>query len=153
MEKRNVGGGWQKDAVTIAREVAGDPEQNFRAFTEPEELLSWWGGSGGLTRAHVNLRPGGEYRFDFQGPAEETGWIKGQYHAVEPRRRISMTWFSSQHPDLRNDVEIRFEPAGGATRVTVVHRGLAGQVEASKEYERIWSDTLDRLAAKKKGRP
>jgi len=139
--------------VTTAREVAGNPEEIFGAFTEPAELLSWWGGSGGLTRAHVNLRPGGEYRFDLQETAGQTGWIKGQYHSVDPGRRIFMTWFSSRHPDLRNDIEIRFEPAGDATRVTVVHSGLAGQAEAVKEYERIWSDTLDRLAAKKKGRP
>jgi uncharacterized protein YndB with AHSA1/START domain len=153
MERREEHPAWRKDAVTIWREVALDPDAVFRAMTEPAELLSWWGGSGGLTRAHVNLRPGGEYRFDFQGPAGQTGWIKGQYHLVEPRKRISMTWFSSQHPALRNDVEIRFEPAGGATRVTVVHSGLAGQAEALKDYERIWSDTLDRLAAKRKGRP
>lgn len=138
--------------MAIAREVSGDPEEIFRAFTEPGELLSWWGGGGGLTTAHVNLRPGGEYRLDFQGPAEETGWVKGQYHSIEPGRKISMTWFSSQHPDLRNDVEIHLEPSAGATRVTVVHGGLAGQPEVLKEYERIWSETLDRLASKTKGR-
>ena len=140
--------------MTISREIAGAPETVFRALTEPEELLRWWGGSGGLTRAHVNLRSGGEYRLDFQGPAGQTGWIKGQYQAIDTGRRILMTWFSSQHPELRNSVEIRFEPAdGGATRLTLVHGGLAGETEVLKEYEEIWSETLDRLASKTKGRP
>jgi uncharacterized protein YndB with AHSA1/START domain len=152
MERQGKRPVWQKDALTISRDVAGDPGEVFRALTETGELLSWWGGSGGLTRAHVNLRPGGEYRFDFQGP-EETGWVKGQYRAVEPGKRISMTWFSSRHPDLRNDVEIRLEPAAAATRVTVVHGGLAGRPEIFKEYEGIWSETLDCLSSKRTGRP
>ena len=123
-------------------------------MTEPAELMRWWGGDGGLTRAHVNLRPGGEYRLDFESSEGQSGWVKGQYHAVEAGKRIVMTWFSSIHPDLRNDVELRFEPAGtGATRVTVVHSGLAGQPEILKEYEGVWNETLDRLATKTKRRP
>jgi uncharacterized protein YndB with AHSA1/START domain len=148
--------------LTISRDVEGGPEEVFRAMTEPAELMRWWGGDGGLTRAHVNLRPGGEYRLDFEmpltpalsrGEREKTGWVKGQYHAVEAGKRIVMTWFSSIHPDLRNDVELRFEPAGtGAARVTVVHSGLAGQPEILKEYEGVWNETLDRLASKTKRR-
>lgn len=146
--------GWQKDSLTVAREVGAPPESVFRMLTEPAELLRWWGGSGGLTRAHINLRPGGEYRLDFQGPEGQTGWVKGQYQAIEPGRKIAMTWFSSVHPDLRNSVELRLEPAGSAsTRVTAVHSGLAGHTEVLKEYEGIWNVTLDRLASKTKGRP
>jgi len=137
--------------VKIAREIAASPDEVFRALTEPAELLRWWGGAGGLTRAHVNLRPGGEYRLDFQGPSGETGWVKGQYQAVEPGRRLQMTWFSSVHPDLRNSVELRLEPmTGGATKLTAVHGGLAGHPEVLKEYEGVWNETLDRLASKTK---
>lgn len=140
--------------MTIVREIETSPEELFRALTEPAELTRWWGGSGGLTRAHVNLRPGGEYRFDFQGPGGQTAWVKGQYQAVEPARRILMTWFSSEHPEMRNSVEMRLDPAAsGVTRLTVVHGGLAGQPEVLTEYEGIWSETLDRLASKTKGRP
>ena len=149
MKANSPNPGWQKDSLTVAREVGGSPEEVFRALTEPEELLRWWGGTGGLTRARINLRPGGEYRLDFQ-----TGWVKGQYQAIEPGRKIVMTWFSSVHPDLRNSVELRLEPAGGgATKVTAVHSGLAGHAEVLNEYEGIWNETLDRLASKTKGQP
>ena len=148
--ERKPPAGWQKDSVTVSREVAAVPDDVFRMLTEPAELLRWWGGQGGLTRAHVNLRPGGEYRFDFESP----NWVKGQYQTVEPGRRLVMTWFSSAHPELRNNVELRVEPlTGGATKVLAVHGGLAGEAEVLKEYERFWTAALDRLAGNKKGRP
>ena len=154
MQRKPPAAGWQKDSLTVSREIPAPPEEVFSMLTEPAQLLRWWGGAGGLTRAHVNLRAGGEYRLDFQGPAGQTGWVTGQYQAVEPGRRLLMTWFSSVHPELRNSVELRLEPAGaGATKLTAVHGGLAGHVEVLKEYEGIWNETLDRLAAKTKGRP
>ena len=150
MERKPPAGRWQKDSLTVSREIAAPPEEVFRLLTDEQALLAWWGGPGGLTRARVNLRPGGEYRLDFEGR-----WVKGQYQTVEPGRRLVMTWFSSGHPDLRNSVELRFDPitGGGATALTVIHGGLAGQPEVLKEYEGMWKETLERLAAKTKGRP
>ena len=140
--------GSRKDAVTVARQIRAAPDQVFRALTDPAELLEWWGGRGPLTGARVNLRPGGEYRFEFRRPGEEAGWARGQYQVLEPGRRIAQTWFSSRHPDLRNTVEFRLEPAGSGTRLTVVHSGLAGRPEALDEYEKSWTETLASLASK-----
>jgi uncharacterized protein YndB with AHSA1/START domain len=146
MERRSPGGGRQKDALTIVREIRGTPEEIFRALSDPEEIMKWWGPRGGLTRAHVNLRPGGEYRFELEGPGEKTGWVKGQYQIVEPPTRIVKTWFSSKFPDLRNSVEFRLEPTPGGTRLTLVHGGLAGRPEAFADYEKSWKETLESLA-------
>jgi uncharacterized protein YndB with AHSA1/START domain len=148
MEKRGAPPGWQRDSLTLAREIRGAPEEIFRALTDPEEILKWWGPPGPLTRAHVNLRPGGEYRFDFRGDAGGAGWVKGQYQIVEPERRIVKTWFSSRHPELRSSVELRLDPAADGTRVSVVHSGLAGRPDALQDYEKDWLDALDRLAAR-----
>jgi uncharacterized protein YndB with AHSA1/START domain len=136
----------RKDTLTLAREIPATPEQVFRALTEPEELMKWWGAKGTLTGAHVNLRPGGEYRLEFLSPPGESAWVKGQYQAVEPPRRIAKTWFSSKFPDLRNSVEIRLEPSPGGTRLTLVHGGLAGRPEAFADYEKGWKEALESLA-------
>jgi uncharacterized protein YndB with AHSA1/START domain len=147
MERREQKG-WGRDALTIVREIRGSPEEVFRRLTDPAGITQWWGGRGGLMRAHVNLRPGGEYRFDFGGAPGETRWIKGQYQAVEPSRHLVMTWFSSGHPELRNSVEIRLDPVAGGTRITVVHSGLAGRPDVFREYEKEWPDILDLMAAR-----
>src|SRR6185369_14232579 len=128
----------RKDALELVREVRATPEQVFRALTEPGELMKWWGGEGTLTRALVNLRPGGEYRLEFASPEPAAVWAKGQYQVVEPPRRLVTTWFHSKFPDLRNTVEFRMEPVAGGTRVTLVHSGLAGRPEAYAEYEKGW---------------
>lgn len=132
----------RRDAVEIVREIPATPEQVFRALADPEELMKWWGAEGNLTSARTNLRPGGEYRFDFLSPEGEAAWAKGQYQVVDPPRRIVKTWFNSKFPDLRNTVEIRLEPVAGGTRLTLVHSGLAGRPEVFNDYEKWWPDVL-----------
>ncbi len=136
----------RRDSLTIVREVRGTPEQVFRALTDPEELMRWWGTKAAMTRALVNLRPGGEYRFEFRGAAGENAWVKGQYQVVDPPRRIAKTWFNSKFPDLRNGVEFLLEAASAGTRLTVVHSGLAGHPEAFQDYQKGWAEVLGSLA-------
>ncbi len=137
----------RRETLTLDREISATLEEIFRALTDPVELMKWWGAKGTLTGAQVNLRPGGEYRFELMSPGGEAGWVKGQYQAVEPPRRILKTWFSSKFPDLRNSVEIRLEPAPGVTRLTLVHGGLAGRTEACEEYAKWWPDILGKLGS------
>ena len=133
------------DALEIVREIPATPEQLFRALTEPQELMKWWGAKGMLTSARTNLRPGGEYRFDFLSPEGDAAWAKGQYQVVDPPRRIVKTWFSSKFPDLRNTVELALAPFAGGTRLTLVHSGLAGRPEAFQDYEKRWPEVLGYL--------
>jgi uncharacterized protein YndB with AHSA1/START domain len=133
------------DALEIVREIPATPEQVFRALTEPEELMKWWGAKGMLTSARTNLRPGGEYRFEFLSPEGDAAWAKGQYQVVDPPRRIVKTWFNSKFPDLRNTVELRLEPVAAGTRLTLVHSGLKDRPEASKDYEKAWPEVLGYL--------
>jgi uncharacterized protein YndB with AHSA1/START domain len=136
----------RKDSLTITRELRATPEQVFRALTEPEELMKWWGEKGPMTRARINLRPGGEYRFEFRGDGGQDVWVKGQYQVLEPPRRIATTWFNSKFPDLRNGVELLLESISTGTRVTVVHSGLAGRPEAFQDYAKGWPEVLGYLA-------
>lgn len=137
--------GRRGDALEIVREIRATPEQVFRALTDPEELMKWWGAKGTLTGAHVNLRPGGEYRFEFLSPQGDAAWVKGQYQVVDPSRRIVKTWFNSKFPDLRNTVELNLAPIAGGTRLTLVHSGLAGRPEAFQDYEKGWPEVLGYL--------
>ena len=136
-----------KDRLELVREIRATPERVFRALTVPGELTKWWGPKGMVSGAHVNLRPGGEYRLDFLPPEGQTGWVKGQYQVVEPSRRIVKTLFSSSHPDLRNTVEFRLDPSPEGTRLTLVHSGLAGRFDVYQEYEKGWAEVLGRLVA------
>jgi uncharacterized protein YndB with AHSA1/START domain len=135
----------RRDALEMVREISATPEQVFRALTDPEELMRWWGAKGMLTSARTNLRPGGEYRFEFLSPEGDAAWVKGQYQVVDPPRRIVKTWFNSKFPDLRNTVEFRLEPVAGGTRLTLVHSGLKDRPEAFDDYAKGWPDVLGHL--------
>ena len=134
-----------KDSLELAREIRATPEQVFRALTDSDELMKWWGAKGMLTRAHVNLRPGGEYRLEFLSPKGEAAWVKGQYQVVDPPRRVVKTWFNSKFPDLRNTVELRLEPVAGGTRLTLIHSGLADRPEAFEDYSKGWPEVFGYL--------
>lgn len=135
----------RRDALEVVREIPAPPEQVFRALTDPDALMKWWGTKGTLTGAHVNLRPGGEYRFEFLSPEGDAAWVKGQYQVVDAPRRLVKTWFNSKFPDLRNTVAIDLAPAEGGTRLTLVHSGLADRPEAFEDYEKGWPEVLGHL--------
>ncbi len=137
----------RKETLTLAREISAPPERVFHALTDPEELMKWWGAKGTMTGAHVNLRPGGEYRFEFLGPQGAVAWVRGQYQAVEPPSRVVMTWFNSKYSDLRNSVEIRLDAAPGGTRLTLLHGGLAGRPDEYADYEKVWPEVLGYLGS------
>ena len=132
----------RRDALQIVRQIPATPEQVFRALTDPEELMKWWGAKGTLTGAHVNLRPGGEYRFEFLDKEGDAAWVKGQYQVVDPPRRLVKTWFNSKFPDLRNTVAIELAPGDGGTRLTLVHSGLTDRPEVFEDYEKGWPEVL-----------
>jgi uncharacterized protein YndB with AHSA1/START domain len=135
----------RKDKLELVREIRATPEQVFRALTDPDELMRWWGPKRRLTGAHVNLRPGGEYRLELLSPEGDASWVKGQYQVIDPPRRIVKTWFNSKYPDLRNTLELRLEPVPGGTRLTLIHSGLADRPEAFQDYEQGWPDVLGHL--------
>lgn len=135
----------RRDAVEIVRQIPATPEQVFRALTDPQELMKWWGAKGNLTGARVNLRPGGEYRFELLSPEGDAAWVKGQYQVVDPPRRLVKTWFNSKFPDLRSTVAIDLAPADGGTRLTLVHSGLSDRPEVFEDYEKGWPVVLGLL--------
>lgn len=114
-------------AVLVATTVATDPESAFRLFTV--EVDRWW------RRGPVyRFRPDrdGVMRFD-PGPGgrlvetydDGTEYEVGRIRAWEPGLRLAFSWRNPNYaPDEETEVEVRFAPAPGGTRVTVRHSGL-----------------------------
>ena len=61
------------------------PQRVFQALTEKEELERWF-----LTKAEVDVRPGGAIRFEWA----RTGGVfnVGKTLVLEPPHRLSSTW-------------------------------------------------------------
>jgi uncharacterized protein YndB with AHSA1/START domain len=120
------------DQATVTVSVAVPPAEAFRIFTEEIEL--WWrrgprfrNAPGETGIIAIEPRVGGRVFESFSVAGSETIVQLGTVKVWEPPARLTFEWRNSNFaPDEHTEVEVRFEAAGGGTRVTVVHRGWAG---------------------------
>ena len=111
------------DCVTVTTVVALDPDDAFAVFTD--EISAWW-----KPKAFGIFRSGrsGTLKFEDGCLVEIDRWGElfeiGKVLAWEPPKRLVVEWRQEGFaPGDRTEVEVRFEPARGGTRVTVEHRG------------------------------
>jgi uncharacterized protein YndB with AHSA1/START domain len=112
--------------VLVSLRVAATPERAFEVFTReiglwwrPKELFRFTPRSPGM----LALEPGLDGRFTETLPNGKVFEI-GRITAWEPGRRLAFTWRQATFaPGQITDVDVRFEPIGAETRITVEHRG------------------------------
>lgn len=110
--------------VYVALRVKASPERAFAVFTQ--EIGAWWRPN---MMFQTTPRPPGVLAFA-EGRLIETlanGKVFeiGQVLAWEPPERLLFSWRQANFPpDLKTEVEVRFEAVGDETRVSVEHRGF-----------------------------
>jgi len=114
--------------IRVSTRVEVDAETAFRVFTE--DVDAWWR-RGPRFRWHmehdgvVRFEPGEGGRFlqVVDAGAGDTFEV-GRIRVWDPPKRLVFTFRARAFaPDESTEVEVRFEPAGPATQVTVEHRG------------------------------
>ena len=78
--------------VELEQRVKGAPETVFEYFTDPEKYSRWQG-----VEAELDARPGGIFKVTTAPDVR----ARGKYVAVEPPRRILLTW-DSRAPGRRS---------------------------------------------------
>jgi uncharacterized protein YndB with AHSA1/START domain len=112
--------------ILVSLRVAATPERAFAAFTR--EIGAWWRPDPlfAFTRrapGRLAFEPGPGGRLVETSADGETFEI-GAITAWEPGVRLAFTWRQASFaPEQTTHVEIRFEPVGNETRITVEHRG------------------------------
>jgi hypothetical protein len=112
--------------VIVSLRVAATPERAFEVFTRDVGL--WWRPN---SLFHFTPRSPGVVSFEGElgGRFIETlpsGKVFeiGRITAWEPGVRLAFGWRQATFtPDQHTEVEVRFEPVGAETRITVEHRG------------------------------
>jgi len=137
--------------LVVRRIIRATPERLFAAWTEPQQLVHWWGPEGvSCPVAEVDLRPGGRYRIANRFADGTLVWIAGVFEVVEPPRRLIYTWqlesaAAASVPTLPERVSVCFEARDSATEVIVTHERIASAA-ARTSHELGWSGCLDGLA-------
>lgn len=113
--------------VYVALRVKAPPERAFAAFVG--EIGAWWRPNGlfqTTPRAPgvLAFEPGEGGRLT-ETLANGKVFEIGRITAWEPPARLVFSWRQATFPpDLHTEVEVRFEPVGEETRVSVEHRGF-----------------------------
>jgi uncharacterized protein YndB with AHSA1/START domain len=135
----------------VARRVVRAPcERVFAAWTDPVQLTRWWGPAGAsCPEAHVDLRPGGEYRIANRFPDGHVVWIRGRFETIEPPHRLVYTWAVEGDPTQPSDerVTVSFEARPpDFTEIVVTHERIANE-ERRQSHAAGWAGCLEGLAA------
>ena len=127
----------------------------FKAWTEPERLVRWWGPEGfTLPSCEMDLRPGGAFRFLMRSPEGNDHRLQGVYREIaEPERLVfTSAWVDADgKPGHETLVTVTFAEHGAKTTLTL-HQAVFESVESRDGHEAGWTECLDRLAALLAGR-
>lgn len=101
------------------------PEQAFRRFTH--EIATWWPlaklsvGENQSETVTLAGRVGGKIVERIRD-GREAEW--GTVTAWDPPHRVAFTWHPGAEPSTAQDVEVRFTPVAGGTRVELEHKSF-----------------------------
>lgn len=105
--------------IHVVREFDAPRDRVFAVYTDPALIPEWWGPRGMTTIVdHMDVRPGGGWRFVMRSPdGSETGF-RGTYREVSPPERIVQTFEWEGMPGHVSVETATFEDLGDRTRVT-----------------------------------
>jgi uncharacterized protein YndB with AHSA1/START domain len=135
--------------LRIERVFPASPEDLFRWWTDPGELVKWFWGSAGLNvSARVDLQAGGEYRTR-TGRPDGSKWVcYGTYEEIVPNGKLVYTvnWEPEMaYESTGETVTVEFHPQADGTRLTFLHEGVHHE-RAREEHRKGWENTFDVLA-------
>ena len=152
----------QEQRVLITRIFDAPRESVWKAWTDCDRLMRWWGPKDFTTPlCKIDLRPGGDFQNCMRSPEGRDYCGKGTYREIVPLERIVCTdsfadkegnvvpatyyGMSADYP-LEMLVTVTFEEIEGKTKLTLQH--TLGPVTASERdlCQQGWSESLDKLA-------
>lgn len=134
--------------ITLTREIAASPERVFAIWTEPAQIMRWFGMEGVTNREAVfEARPGGAWHVASEAPDGAKMRMEGTVKEIEPARRLLQSWAFVGPDGTRmneTEVEVTFAPSPKGCLVTVHHRRI---LRTPDLFEKGWGFSLARIEA------
>lgn len=132
-------------SLTARRVVPAAPERVFRAWTDANELVKWFGPRGvACIGAEVDLRVGGQYRIGNRLADGRVVWIAGEFERIEWPHELVYTWNIEPDFDRPERVTVRFAPRGANTEVVVLHERVPSE-QLRDSHAAGWEGCFDGL--------
>jgi uncharacterized protein YndB with AHSA1/START domain len=147
--------------IVIRRMFDAPRELVWKAWTEPERYMRWWGPKNFTAPfCRIDLRVGGAYLSCMRSPEGQEYWSTGIYREiVEPSLLVCTDSFADEkgnvvpasHYGMGGEwpkellVTVTFEEQDGQTKLTLRHAGIPAG-EMSEQCEAGWNESFDKLA-------
>ncbi|MCK9342331.1 MAG: SRPBCC domain-containing protein [Massilibacteroides sp.] len=151
----------ERGRLFIQRIFAASRDRVWKAWTDPELIVQWWGPADFTAPViKVELREGGRYLYAMRSPEGQEFWSTGEYREIVPMERLV---FTDSFADAEGNVvpastygmsadwprellvTVTFEEHGGGTKVTLREAGIPAG-ETLDMAEAGWNESLDKLA-------
>ena len=152
----------EKNELVITRIFDAPRERVWRAWTDPEEFMKWWGPKTFTAPScEMDFRVGGKYLACMKDSKGKEYWNTGVFNEINAREKIVYT--DSFADDKGNKVPgsyygmgddfppemtvtVLFEDQNGKTKMTLKHAGMPAG-EMSKMASQGWNESFDKLEA------
>jgi uncharacterized protein YndB with AHSA1/START domain len=137
----------QGGELRITRRYPVAAEKVWRAWTDPQALIGWFGPAGVVSvEAEMDVRPQGAYRIRFRTADGEQHGVAGVYETVEVNRKLVFSWAWQSTPERVSRVSVALRPADGGTELELRHDRFF-DAAACANHARGWTATMVKFDA------
>ena len=135
-------------AVTLRRSFAVAPEKVWRAWTDPQALIHWFGGgdTAKVLAAEVDLQVGGTFLIRFIAPNGEEAEASGVYQELAPFSRLVMSWAWRGTPERVSRITLEIEAKAEGSELLFVHDRFFDEAAATR-HQQGWEFMFKHLEA------
>jgi len=150
MAKGNIAAAGPAERLVVLERIFDAPcELVFKAWTEPQHLVRWYGPRGfTLPSCKLDLRLGGAWRYCMLSPEGREHWVQGTFREIVEPERLAFTW-AHENPDgtlgRETLVTVTFVDLAGKTKLTLRH-AIFESLSARDEHQNGWTSSLECLA-------
>lgn len=151
-----------KSELTIMRIIDAPRELVWKAWTEPDCMMRWWGPKGFTSPVcKIDPRVGGEYLNLMRSPEGKDFWSVGVFREIVMPERLVMTdSFADKHGNivkathyglsqgfpLEMLITAILEEHEGKTKLTIKHSGIDSISDKDRgDMQQGWNESLDKL--------
>ncbi len=155
------------NGLTITRVFDAPVETVWKAWTDPEMFMKWWGPKDFTCPvAKIDFKVGGKYHVAMHGPAgtefDKNMWSTGVYREIVPMKKIVVIdSFADEQGNvvpashygmpetfpMEAIINITFEEQDGQTKMTLYYPSIEGiEGEMLSNMKQGWNQSFDKLA-------
>ena len=151
----------QNQKLLIVREFDAPLALVWKAWTEPESCMKWWGPKNFTSPfCKIDFKVGGKYLNCMRSPEGKDFWSTGTYLEIVPMERIVCTdsfadekgnvvpssHYGMEGFPLELQITVEFEEHEGKTKMTLTHEGIPSG-KMTELTNAGWNESFDKLAA------